>query len=111
MKYLIRITAASLGLAVALFFAPGGSPPPANAVTIDVNIGFGIGSNLNRGRRMSCWEGERILRNRGFRDVRRRNCSGRFFVYHGSRRGNRYEVALDSRNGRVADVRRLRGRR
>ena len=105
---MIRTTAALLGIATLLVFTPVGAPTPAQAVVIDVNIGFGIGSNLNRGRRMSCREGERILRDRGWRNVRRIDCSGRNFVYRGSRRGNRYEVALRSRDGRVVDVRRLR---
>jgi hypothetical protein len=105
---MIRTTAAILGVAIVLLFTPAGPPPPANAVTIDINIGFGIGSNLNRGLRMSCSQGERILRNRGFRDVRRINCRGQHFVYRGWRRGNRYEIALRSRDGRVVDLRRLR---
>jgi len=105
---MIRMTAALLGIGALLFITPLGAPAPANAVTIDVNLGFGVGSNLDRGRRMSCIEGERILRNRGFRDVRRIDCRGRTFVYHGSRRGNRYEIALRSRDGRVMDARRLR---
>jgi hypothetical protein len=107
---MIRTTASMLGVAILLLFTPVGAPVPAHAITIDVNIGFGVGSNLNRGRRISCREGERILRDRGFRDVRRIDCGGRYFVYRGWRRSNFYEVALRSRDGRVQDVRRLRRR-
>ena len=106
---MIRTTAALLGVTTLLIITPVAPAPPANAaVNIDVNIGFGIGTNLNRGRRLSCRQGERILRNRGFRDIRRINCSGRYFTYRGWRRDRRYEVSLRSRDGRVADVRRLR---
>ena len=104
----MRTIAAMLGVTTLLLVTPVAHAPPASAVTINVNVGFGIGSNLNRGRRLSCSEGERILRNRGFRDVRRIDCRGRYFVYRGWRRGNRYEVALNSRDGRVVDLRRLR---
>jgi hypothetical protein len=40
--------------------------------------------------------------------VRRIDCRGRIFIYHARRGGNRFEVALNSRNGRVVDVRRIR---
>ena len=105
---MFRLAAAVFGVATLLLLTPAGPPAPANAVTIDVNIGFGIGSNLNRGRRITCSQGERILRNRGFRDVRRIDCRGRHFVYRGWRHGRRYEVALRASDGRVVDVRRLR---
>jgi hypothetical protein len=52
-------------------------PALAHAVTIEINIG----TNLNNGRAITCREGERLLRNRGFRDIRRMDCGGRFFVY------------------------------
>jgi hypothetical protein len=79
-------------------------PTPAHAVTVNINIG----SNLNNGRPISCREGERRIRDRGFRDVRRVDCRGRFFVYRAWRGSQRFEIALDSRNGRVSDVRRIR---
>ena len=105
---MIRSKSAMLALSVLLLFTNVDLPTPANAVTINVNVGFGVGSNLNHGRRISCRDGERILRNRGFRDVRRIDCRGRNFVYRGWRHSSRWEVALDSRNGRVMDIRRLR---
>jgi hypothetical protein len=79
-------------------------PAPAEAVTINVNIG----RSINNGRSITCAEGERLLRARGFREVRRIDCRGRYFVYRGWRGGNRFEIAVRARDGRVVDVRRLR---
>lgn len=92
-----------LGLGLSLVI-PVTLPTPTHAVTINLNIG----TSLNNGRAISCRDGERILRNRGFRDIRRVDCRGRFFVYRARRGGNRFEIAVNSRNGRVADVRRIR---
>jgi hypothetical protein len=101
----LRTSMACLSLLIGLAVSPLGIPPEAKArVSIDINIG----TNLNFGRRISCSQGERLLRNRGFRDVSRRNCSGRYFIYRGTRRGSRWEIAVQSRNGRIADVHWLR---
>jgi hypothetical protein len=51
-----------------------------------------------------------LLRNRGFRDVRRVDCGGRFFVYRAWRGNTRFEIAIRASNGQVVDVRRLRRR-
>lgn len=91
------------GLALSLA-APVAMPTQAQAVTININIG----SSLNNGRAISCAEGERILRRRGFRDVRRVDCRGRFFVYRAWRDGRRFEIAVSRHNGRVVDMRRIR---
>ncbi|QRM55328.1 hypothetical protein F3Y30_12890 [Sinorhizobium sp. BG8] len=96
----IAITLIALGLLGGEVIA---SPSVAQAVTINIQIG----TNLSSGRPISCREGERRLRNRGFRDIVRRDCRGRFFVYRAWRGGQRFEIALDSRNGRVVDVRRI----
>lgn len=89
----------ALGLA-----APMVVPTPAQAITININIG----TSLNNGRAITCRDGERILRNRGFRDIRRVDCRGRFFVYHARRGAGRFEIAVSAHNGRVVDFRRLR---
>jgi len=94
---------ACLALVLALV-APAGLPAPAHAVTIEINIG----TNLNNGRAITCREGERLLRNRGFRDIRRVDCGGRFFVYRARRAGSHFEIALRARDGRVVDLRRIR---
>jgi hypothetical protein len=94
---------ACLGLALSLV-VPGALPVPAQAVTINLNIG----TNLNNGRAITCRGGERILRSRGFRDIRRVDCRGRFYIYRARFGGSRFEIAISSRNGRVVDVRRIR---
>ena len=94
---------ACLALVLALV-APAALPAPAHAVTIEINIG----TNLNNGRAITCREGERLLRNRGFRDIRRVDCGGRLFVYRARRAGGRFEIALRARDGRVVELRRIR---
>lgn len=79
---------------------------PAFAQSVDVNIR--IGTSLNNGRSITCSQGERLLRLRGFRDIRRVDCRGRFFVYRSSLGIRRFEVTLSSRDGRVVDMRRIR---
>jgi hypothetical protein len=103
---MMRGTVAVLSFVAVLLLTPAGPVAPAHAVTIDINIG--TGTNLSSGRRITCREGERLLRNRGFRDVRRIDCRGRYFVYRAWRRNNRFEIALRSRDGRVVDMRRVR---
>lgn len=101
----MRINKATiLALLVCLLATPFALPTPAYALTININVG----SSLNHGRPISCREGERRIRDRGFRDVRRIDCRGRTFVYRAWRGSQRFEIALDSRNGRVSDVRRIR---
>ena len=98
-----RLLFACLALVLGLV-APVALPAPAHAVTIEINIG----TNLNNGRAITCREGERLLRNRGFRDIRRVDCRGRFFVYRARRAGGHFEIALRARDGRVVDLRRIR---
>ncbi len=100
-----RFIVSSLFVAL-LAMPPVLAPAPAEAVTINIHIG----SNVSGGRSISCREGQRRLRNRGFRDVRKVDCRGRFFVYRAWRGASRYEVAVNRHNGRVVDVRRLRRR-
>ena len=92
-----------LGLILCLA-APVVLPAPANAVTIEINIG----ASLNNGRAITCRDGERLLRNRGFRNIRRVDCRGRFFVYRARRATGHFEIALSAHNGRVVDLRRIR---
>lgn len=91
--------------ALALILAsPVSVPSPAYAVSVNIHIG----SSLNSGRAITCRQGQQLIQNRGFRNVRRIDCRGRIFVYH-ARRGNRhFEIALSAHTGRVVDVRRLR---
>jgi len=94
---------ACLGLVLSLV-VPVALPAPAHAVTININIG----SSLNNGRAITCRDGERLLRNRGFRDIRRVDCRGRFFVYRARRTTGLFEIGLSARDGRVVDLRRIR---
>lgn len=78
---------------------------PTSAQGIEINIHNG--SSFNTRRAITCRQGERILRQRGFRDSRRVDCHGRYFVYRAWRDGRQYEIALRARNGTVADMRRV----
>lgn len=93
-----------LGLVLGLLAEPVALPTSAEAVTISIRIG----TNLSSGRPITCADGERRLRNRGFRNVRRMNCRGRFFVYRAWRGENWFEIAVRQSNGRVVDMRRVR---
>ena len=105
-EYMSRVTVALFSLVAVLLLPPAGPATPAHAVTVDINIR--TGTNLSAGRRITCREGERLLRERGFRDIRRIDCRGQYFIYRAWRRNNRFEIALRSRDGRVEDMRRLR---
>ncbi len=94
---------AALGIAFGLLALPA-IPTPAQAVTVNITIG----SSINHGRAISCSQGARILRNRGFRDVRSIDCRGRHFVYRAWRGNQRFEIVINSRTGRVTDMRRIR---
>ncbi|SOC35888.1 hypothetical protein SAMN05892877_102210 [Rhizobium subbaraonis] len=91
-------------LAVLAATPPVLAPVPAEAVTVNIQIG----TNISGGRSISCQEGSRRLRSRGFRDVRAIDCRGRFFVYRAWRGGSRFEIAINRHTGRVVDMRRLR---
>jgi hypothetical protein len=93
-------------LVLASLLVPAVMPSPADAVSINISIG----TSLNTGRAISCSEGARRIRDRGFRDVRNVDCRGRYFVYRARRGRDRYEIAVSRRNGRVVDFRRI-GRR
>ena len=106
---MLKSTLVPLGLAFSLLVTPIGLPTSASAQT-NININIGVGTNLNRGRGISCSQGERLLRNRGFRNIRRIDCRGRFFVYRAWRGNSRFEITVRQSNGRVVDMRRI-GRR
>ncbi|WDZ79408.1 hypothetical protein PWG15_28550 (plasmid) [Ensifer adhaerens] len=95
---LLACVALALGFAVQVAV-----PATAQGVTININIG----TSLNNGRAVTCREGERILRSRGFWDIRRVDCRGRFLVYRARQGAGRFEVAVAAHNGRVVDLRRL----
>jgi hypothetical protein len=94
-------------LVLALAAEPLAMSTPAGAVTINI----AVGTNLSGGRAISCAEGARRVRSRGFRDVRAIDCRGRYFVYRAWRSNRQYEIAVRRSNGRVVDVRRVGRRR
>ena len=104
---MFRSWSVAVGLAVALLVSPAAFPTEASART---HVSVGVGTNLNGGRGISCSQGERLLRNRGFRNVRRVDCRGRFFVYRAWRSNTHFEIAVRQRDGRIVDMRRI-GRR
>jgi hypothetical protein len=101
---MFRSALASLVLIAGLLLAPAIVPVAVNAATVEINVG----SILNGGRGITCGQGERMLRFRGYRDIRRVDCAGRFLVYRAWRGAGRYEIAVRARDGRVVDKRRLR---
>ena len=94
-------------LLVSLLGLPVAMPRPAEAVSVSISIG----TNLSGGRSISCAEGARRVRSRGFRNVRAINCSGRYFVYRGWRGNRQFEIAVRRSNGRVVDMRPVGRRR
>jgi hypothetical protein len=104
---MMRSGLAVFALVTATMLGSVGVPSSASAqVSVDINIG--LGSFLGGGRSITCFEGERLIRARGFHNIRRVDCRGRHFIYRATRRGTRFEIALHSRDGRVVDFRRLR---
>ena len=102
---------------------------PAHAIDIGVEIGGGDddedggGVSIELGgddeddaddddddgdrRGISCQRGKRIVENAGFRRVRIRDCKGRNFRYTGRKKGDNFEIRVNSRNGRIVSVRRI----
>jgi hypothetical protein len=58
--------------------------------------------------RLSCWEGRRIVRWAGYRNVRTLSCDGRIFRYSGWRRGHRWRISVSSRSGEIIRARIIR---
>lgn len=101
---MVRQIVASLTVVIGLLLTPAILPVPADAVTVNINVG----SSINNGRSITCSQGERLLRNRGFRDVRRMDCRGRYFVYRAWRGNSRFEITIRWRDGRVVNMWRIR---
>ncbi len=56
------------------------------------------GRNYNR---LSCGEARRLVRDRGFRNVEARNCSGRTYTFRAVRSGRVFVVYVNARTGAV----------
>lgn len=81
---------------------------PGEAAAAKVTLDFSVGINLSGGKRISCPQGRRSIERRGFHDVRMIDCHGKLYVYRAWRHRDYFEIVLRSRDGRVADYRRLR---
>lgn len=57
--------------------------------------------------RVSCNEARWNVRERGFRDVRTTNCSGKLYTFIGKKKGGVFKIAVYSRNGRIHSIRPL----
>lgn len=57
---------------------------------------------------ISCWEGKRILRDRGFRNVQPRKCDGSIYRFVAQKAGRPWIVRVDSYNGRIVSARPVR---
>ena len=70
-----------------------------------------VGGRINNGHRIRCSEGVRLLRMRGFRNVRALDCRGSHFLYRADRSRRTYDVTVRARDGRITNVRTVRWRR
>ena len=70
-----------------------------------------VGTRINNGHRIRCVEGARLLRMRGFRNVRALDCRGRHFLYRGDRSRRTYDITVRVRDGRITNIRAVRWRR
>jgi hypothetical protein len=55
--------------------------------------------------RISCWQGRRIVRSAGFRNVQTLRCYGDIYRYRAWRRGQQWRVSVDSDTGRIIRAR------
>jgi hypothetical protein len=110
-RFLAR-TAASSALALLVLISGGAS---AQTLQFDLNRGqFGVSPDREerRGPRIieeeeagvTCREGRRIVRERGFSDVRPIDCNGRSLVFSARERGQPVEIRISARNGRIVSV-------
>lgn len=109
LKKLITAGAVSLGV---LGFGTAGQAVAGTDIDIGVGIGGGGGyyqPGPSYGRyRISCRQGARIVSSAGFRRVRADDCRGTEYKYYGREGRSLYKIVVDSRNGRIKDVDRIR---
>ena len=55
----------------------------------------------NQRFRISCGQAQRIVRNKGFRNVSTRECQGSTYTFSAKRNGNRFLVYVNARTGAV----------
>ncbi|MGE0006752.1 MAG: hypothetical protein AB7S92_14300 [Parvibaculaceae bacterium] len=91
-----------LALFAALLIAQPAAPAQAK-VQIDITIG---GTLWGKGK-ISCRQGARLLRDRGYYNVSMRDCRGRYYTYRAWRKNRYFQIAVDARNSRVVNRLRL----
>ena len=98
MKRLLSVLSVLAALAIAQPIAPAQAK-----VQIDITIG---GMLWGKGK-ITCNQGSRLLRDRGYYNVSPRDCWGRHYVYRAWRNNKFFQITVDARNSRVVDRRRL----
>lgn len=93
-KKMMAAAGLSLGL---LMMMPVATTPAKAGINIDIDIGGK--------KRLSCGRGRRLVEDYGFHRVQPRNCNGRYYKYIGRKRGDTFIITLDSKRGRIVDVR------
>jgi len=58
--------------------------------------------------RISCWEGRRVVRSAGYRDVHNLSCYGEIYRYTGVRGGFLWRISVDADSGDIVRARRIR---
>lgn len=53
----------------------------------------------NNGRKMSCKQARRMVRNSGYRNVDTKNCSGKIYMFSGRRDGRQVFIYVKARTG------------
>lgn len=61
-----------------------------------------------RAARLSCTRARQLLRHRGYRAVRARDCRGRLYGFTARRGGHVWRITLRASDGRITRLRRLR---
>ena len=98
MKRLLSVLSVLAALAIAQPIEPAQAK-----VVIDITIGGALWGN----GKITCNQGSRLLRDRGYYNISRRDCWGRQYVYRAWRNNKYFQIIVDSRNARVVDRRRL----
>jgi hypothetical protein len=58
--------------------------------------------------RINCWEGRRIVRSAGYRNVQTQRCHGNIYRYSGWKRGQQWRVSVDADTGHIIRARIVR---
>lgn len=84
--------------------------PAADAnvtISITVNIGNWHGPGFYDGHwrdKLTCAEGRRLLRQRGYSNVQSLECQGRYYLYRASSQHGQVIIELNARTGKVQRV-------